>query len=129
MLTHYIIYKISFWYLAVLIPNFRLEFMFIKHYAPNRYEPSTEVYVKMGVRPGGLVDSKVGGSGWCGVNAKKGVRMGVKGGCGPRIDPFGGLVGGGRWLGYDERRIEVIVKMQNKPEDQWSYKRSPDIIA
>ena len=37
--------------------------MFMKHYAPNRFEPSIEVIVKMGVRPGrGLVGSKeVGG--------------------------------------------------------------------
>ena len=26
--------------------------MFMKHYAPNRCEPSIEVIVKMGVRPG-----------------------------------------------------------------------------
>ena len=48
--------------------------MFMKHYAPNRCEPSIEVIVKMGVRPGGgwLVGSKVRGRGCCGVNAKKG---------------------------------------------------------
>ena len=49
--------------------------MFMKHYAPNRCEPSIEVIVKIGVRPGGggLVGSKLGGRGLCGVNAKKGV--------------------------------------------------------
>ena len=44
--------------------------------------------------------------------------MGVHGAYEPRIDPVGGLVGGGGGLGYDVSRIEVIVKMQNKPEDQ-----------
>ena len=41
------------------------EFMLMKHYAPNRCEPSIEGIVKMGVRPGerGLVSSKVGGRG------------------------------------------------------------------
>ena len=49
----------------------QLEFMFMKQYAPNRCEPNIEVIVKMGVRlgGGGLVGSKVGGRGWCGVNA------------------------------------------------------------
>ena len=53
--------------------------MFMKHYAPNSCEPSIEVIVKMGSDRGGWgsVSSKVGGSGWCGVNAKKGVRLGV----------------------------------------------------
>ena len=37
----------------------------------------------------------------------------------------GGLVGGGQ--GGCERRIEVFGKIQ-KPEDQWSCKRSPDIL-
>ena len=33
-----------------------------------------------------LVGSKVGVRGWCGVNAKKGVRSGDQGGCEPRIE-------------------------------------------
>ena len=54
---------------------------------PYRCEPSIEVIVKMGVRPGGgLVSSKVVGMGWSGVNAKRGVRLGGQGGCGPRIE-------------------------------------------
>ena len=63
--------------------------MFIKHYAPTRCEPSIEVIVKLGVRPGeGLLGSKVGGRGWCVINAKKGgrVRFGDQGGCEPRIE-------------------------------------------
>ena len=32
--------------------KYKLEFMFMKHYAPNRCEPSILVIVKMGVRPG-----------------------------------------------------------------------------
>ena len=56
------------------------EFMFMKHNAPDRCEPSIEVIVKIGVGPEGvgLVGSKVGvgggvkqkrgsGSGWVGV--------------------------------------------------------------
>ena len=45
---------------------------------PNRCEPSIEVIVKMGVRPGvgALVGSKVGGRGWCGVNEKRVVKLG-----------------------------------------------------
>ena len=45
---------------------------------PNRYEPSIEVIVKMGVRPGegGWLVARLG---WCGVNAKKGVRLGGSG--------------------------------------------------
>ena len=42
----------------------------------------------------------------------------------------GGGGGGGVGLGRQggcERRIEVFVKIQ-KPEDQWSCKRSPDIL-
>ena len=42
----------------------------------------------------------------------------------------GGGVGLGGVGGQDgcERRIEVFVKIK-KPEDQWSCKRSPDILA
>ena len=87
--------------------------MFIKHYAPNRYEPRIEVIVKMGVRPGGMGErfedivkmQKHGG--WIRpgrirmdmnqeldiVKMPKKVR-GCQGGC--------------------ERRIEVIMKVQNK---------------
>ena len=32
-----------------------------------------------------MVSSKVGGRGWCGVNAKKGGPVGGQGGCEPRI--------------------------------------------
>ena len=32
--------------------KYKQEFMFMKHYAPNRCEPSIEVIVKIGVRPG-----------------------------------------------------------------------------
>ena len=48
---------------------------------PNRCEPSLEVIVKMGVRPGGGdgVCSKVGCRGLCGVNAKKRGQGPVKG--------------------------------------------------
>ena len=65
------------------------EFMFMKHNAPDRCEPSIEVIVKIGVRPEGkgLVGSKVGGRGWC--EAKKGIRVrlgGGQGGCEPRIE-------------------------------------------
>ena len=44
-----------------------------------------------------MVSSKVGGRGWCGVNAKK-----------------GGPVGGGGVQGGCEPRIELIVKMHKK---------------
>ena len=40
----------------------------------------------------------------------------------------GGQVGGGEGQSGCERRIEVFVKIQ-KPEDQWSCKLSPDILA
>ena len=59
--------------------KYKLEFMFMKHYAPNRCEPSIEVIVKMGVRPGG-------GGGWLVA------RLGVGGGVGKCKK--GGPVGG-----------------------------------
>ena len=81
----------------------------------------------------GLVGSKVGNRGWCGVNAEKGVRVwlgGGQGGCEPRIEVIvkiqkksgeggrsGGVCvwgGGGGGQGGCEPRIEVIVKMQKK---------------
>ena len=61
----------------------------------------------------GLVSSKVGGRGCCGVNAKRGIRFGGQGGCEPKIElivkmrkqigrggaPVGGGGGGGSgWL-------------------------------
>ena len=63
--------------------------MFMKHYAPNRCDPSIEVIMKMGVRCGG------GGGG---------------GGVGLFCFFFRG--GGGCQDGCErERRIEVIVKI------------------
>ena len=63
----------------------QLEFMFMKHYAPNRCEPSIEVIMKMGVQWGG-------GGCW------------VLGGC-------QGIRGGGGGGGVEcERRFEVFVK-------------------
>ena len=69
--------------------------MFMKHYAPNRCEPSIEVIVKIGVRPGdtGWLVAKLGvGAVW--GKCKKGGPVGGQGGC--------------------ERRIELTVKMHNK---------------
>ena len=63
--------------------------MFMKHNATNRCEPSLEVIVKMGVRPGwGGVCSQVGCRGLCGVNAKK---QGPGSGQGVRVDENQGL--------------------------------------
>ena len=63
----------------------KLELMFMKHYAPNRCEPSIEVIMKMGVQwEEGWVGR--GGSGF----------EGCQGGC------------------ERERRIEVIVKIKKK---------------
>ena len=53
----------------------------MKHNAPNSCEPSIEVIVKMGVRPGGrgLVGSKVGVGVVWGICKKRGVRLGGSG--------------------------------------------------
>ena len=64
-----------------------LEFMFMKHYAPNRLKLSIEGIVKMGVRPGER--------GW--LVARLRVRSGGQGG--------------------SEPRIELIVKMQQKTSE------------
>ena len=68
----------------------KLEFMFMKHYAPNRCEPSIEVIVKMWVQLGeGVVGSNVGDEVVWGKCKKGGpgpvVRWGGQGGCEQRI--------------------------------------------
>ena len=100
--------------------KYKLEYMFIKHYAPNRCEPSIEVIVKMGVRLGGLVSNKVWGRGRCVVNAKKGGPVGGQCGCEPRIELIvkmnkkvgrgGGPVGGG---------VRVVVNHELKLLQKW----------
>ena len=69
---------------------------------PNICEPGIKVIVKMGVRPGGggLVGSKVGGSGWSGKCKKWRIRL--EGG-GVRVDVIEELKGapvrgGSVWL-------------------------------
>ena len=62
--------------------------MFMKHYAPNRCEPSIEVIMKMGVQWG--IGFFLGASGWM---------------C---------RVGGGGGQGGCERRIKVFVKIPPK---------------
>ena len=74
----------------------KLEFMFMKHYVPNRCEPRIEVIVQMRVWPGrgkGNQEFVI-------------VKMQKK-------QPGGGCQGG------CERRIEVIVKMQKSVGVQW----------
>ena len=74
-----------------------LDFLFMKHYAPNRCEPRIEVFVKMGVRLGGRAGGYEPRIRYC-ENAK--IKLSERG----RVGEAGGC----------ERRIEVIVKMQNK---------------
>ena len=76
--------------------------MFMKHYAPNRCEPSIEVIMQMGVQ-------------WVGF----GFWGGCQGGCERerRIEVIVKIKkngGGGSGQGEYERRFEVFVKMQKK---------------
>ena len=50
-----------------------------------------------------MVSSKIWGRGWCGVNAKNGVRLGGQGGCEPRI--------------------QLIVKMHKQSREGWGAGR------
>ena len=70
----------------------QLEIMFMKHYAPNRCEPSIDVIMKMGVQWGVFFFFFFffGGGG------------------------VGGGVGGGGGNGGCERRSEVILKIKKK---------------
>ena len=67
--------------------------MFMKHYAPNRCEPSIEVIMKMGV--------KWGGQGGCKRRIEAIVKIQKK--------VFGG--GGGEGQGGCKRRIEKLMSL------------------
>ena len=75
----------------------------MKHYAPNRCEPSSEVIMKMGIQWGGL------GSGFGGVRVDVNVNEGLK-----LLCKFKKNGGRGSGQGGCERRIKVFVKMPKK---------------
>ena len=90
------------------IPYQKLEFMFMKHYAPNRCEPSIEF------RTG------LGGQGRCEQRSEVFVKIQKKkiffffGGGGEWVRSGRGGGGGGGSQGGCKQRIEVFVKIQKK---------------
>ena len=80
--------------------------MFMKHYAPTDVNQALKLLWKWGSDSwgAGWLVARLGGRGWCGVNAKKNV-----------VSP--GLIGGGGGQGGCEPRIELILKMQKNNRD------------